>query len=100
MFMLRWRPIRGLLASVLLVASLVLAAQALALQFVTLATNDPHDYQQLLTSGLVWSAYSVAAQLIFVPLARNRWRWAALLPLFLCGWAWWGIARMWPHAFA
>ncbi len=92
--------VRRLLALALLVVSLLMATQALKLQFFTLAINDAHGYQQLLTSGLVWSAYSVAAQMAYVALVRNRWRWVALLPLLLCGAVWWGIARMWPYAFA
>ena len=92
--------IRKVIAVISFAASLFMALHAALLQAVTLATNDPHDYQPLLNSGLVWSALSVIVLMFFIELAQKYWRWAVLLPLFFCGIAWWGIARMWPYAFA
>jgi len=77
-----------------------MAVHAMALQFVTLATNDPNDYQPLLKSGLIWSVMATVPLVGFFLLVKSRWRWAGLLPVAVCGIAWWGIARMWPYAFA
>jgi hypothetical protein len=91
---------KTLIASVSFAASLAMAVHAMALQFVTLATNDPHDYQPLLQAGLMWSALAIVLLVIFVLLVKNRWRWAGLLPVAICGVTWWGIAKLWPYAFA
>jgi hypothetical protein len=88
------------IAAVSFVGSFAMALHAMALQFVTLATNDPHDYQPLLKSGLLWSFSALAVVALFVSLARGWWRVASAVPLALCGVAWWGIYRMWPYAFA
>jgi hypothetical protein len=92
--------VRRVVAGLLLAATLAAALHAMMLQLVTLATNDPHDYQPLLKSGLFWSAMSVVGAAVFVCLVRGYWRLGALVPLVICGVAWWGIARMWPYAFA
>jgi len=91
---------KALLASVLFVASLAMAVHAMALQFITLATNDPHDYQPLLKSGLMWSLMAIVPLVVFLLLVKSRWRLAGLLPVAVCAIAWWGIAKMWPYAFA
>jgi Na+/proline symporter len=91
--------VRGVVAGVLLAAALAAAVHAMMLQLVTLATNDPHDYQPLLRSGLFWSTISVIGVVAFVFLVRGYWRLAGLAPLAICSVAWWGIARMWPYAF-
>ena len=88
------------IAAASFVTALAMAVHAMALQFVTLATNDPHDYQPLLKLGLMWSALAIALLVVFVALVKGRWRWAAILPVAVCGVTWWGIARMWPYAFA
>jgi hypothetical protein len=88
-------------ASVLLfVASVASATYALLPQLVTLATNDPHDYQPLLRTGIAWSAVSIASMVAYVAFARGRWRTTVAIPICICAIAWWGIARMWPYAFA
>jgi len=84
----------------LLLASVASGAYALLTQFVTIATNDPHDYQPLLRTGLSWSAVSVAFMVVYLGVVRDRWRIAVVVPFCICAIAWWGIARMWPYAFA
>jgi hypothetical protein len=91
--------VRGIVAAVLFAAALAAAIHAMMLQLVTLATNDPHDYQPLLKSSLLWSAISVVGVVVFGFLVRGYWRLAGVVPLIVCGVAWWGIARMWPYAF-
>ena len=90
---------RLLLTIVAFLAAFGMAAHATLLQFVTLATNDPRDYQPLLKSGVLWSGLAVLAMVLFVASARGRWRVAAVLPLAICCVGWWGIANMWPYAF-
>jgi hypothetical protein len=91
--------VRGVVAAVLFAAALAAAVHAMMLQLVTLATNDPHDYQPLLKSGLLWSTISVFAVVVFGFLVRGYWRLAGFVPLIVCAIAWWGMARMWPYAF-
>lgn len=81
-------------------SGLGMAAYAAILQLVSLATNDPHDYQLLLRAGVAWSAASVGVTAAFLPLARRYWRLLALVPFLLCVVAWIGIKLMWPYAFA
>jgi hypothetical protein len=75
------------------------AAHALLLQFVTLATNNPTDYQPLLRSGLLWAGVSLVLAAIFVSLTHRYQRLVALAPVALAGAALWGVVRMWPYAF-
>ena len=91
---------KTILAIIAIVASAFLAGRAMLLQFTTIATNDPHKYQPVLKAGLACSIAAIALALLFVLLAKGRWRLAASLPLALCVMAWWGIARMWPYVFS
>jgi hypothetical protein len=87
------------LAVLVLLAALAAGVYALMLQLITLATNDPTDYQPLLKSGLLWAGVSLALTTFFVFLVRRYWRLATLAPVAASGAALWGIARMWPYAF-
>ncbi len=90
---------KRLLAAFVLLASMAAAVHALLLQLVTLATNNPTDYQPLLRSGLLWASVSLVLAAIFVSLAHRYWRLSALAPVVFSGAALWGVFRMWPYAF-
>ena len=87
-------------AILLLLGSTAAGIYAILTQLVTLATTDPHRYQPLLLSGARWVLLSVALTAAYVFITRGRWRLAASAPLVACGVAIYGIARMWPYAFA
>jgi hypothetical protein len=91
---------RNISAVAFLVLALAAAVHALMLQLVTLATNDPHDYQLLLKSSLLWSTLSVVGAVAYRYLVRGHWRYVAYLPAAITAVACIGIARMWPYAFA
>jgi len=91
---------RKIAAALAFAVSALLAGRAVLVQFITLATNDPHAYQPVLKEALAYSMAAILIVLLFIVLARGRSRLSALLPIGLCAIAWWGIARMWPYAFA
>jgi hypothetical protein len=88
------------LAAVALFSSAVFfGARAVLLLTVTLATQDPRDYQPLVRSSIEHTALTVLLSAAFVAVARGKWRWFALLPVALCALAWFETARQWSTIF-
>jgi hypothetical protein len=92
--------VRKFSATLLFLGSTIAGLRALLLQLVVGATTDPHWYQANLLSGVRWVLVSLALTGLYLFTARGQARFAASVPLAACGVAVYGIARLWPYAFA
>jgi len=91
--------IQAIASIIALGAAIVFGARSVLLLGVTLATNDPRDYQPLVRSSLESTAVAAVLTLAFVLLARNNWRFLGCLPALLCALSWYEAARNWPAVF-
>ena len=87
-------------APLLAAAAVIVGANAAAIPFFAdHVGSDPHRYQRIIYSCLVFSVVSLAISIWFTQVARGRMRLAVLAPLALLALACYGMAALWPIAF-
>ena len=83
----------------LFVAALLASVYALLNTMVTVATNDFHDYQPLFKAALVAAVVSIGLSSAVMVGINDRWRFLAIIPVVVCGFALFDIVRRWPYVF-
>jgi hypothetical protein len=82
-----------------LILSIAASIYALLPHFVTLATNDPTDYQPLIITSVKFTSISIGGAILYVYLERGWFRYASLIPLGVSAFVIYAIIRFWPYAF-